>query len=76
MIYTVTFNPSLDYTVHMPVFKAGAINRTEQEAVYPGGKGINVGIILRRLGLPVKLLGFVTGFTGAEIERLSGLAGC
>ena len=76
MIYTVTFNPSLDYTVHMPVFQAGAINRTEQEAVYPGGKGINVGIILHRLGLPVKLLGFVAGFTGAEIERLSGLAGC
>lgn len=76
MIYTVTFNPSLDYTVHMPVFLAGAINRTEQEAVYPGGKGINVGIILHRLGLPVKLLGFVAGFTGAEIERLSGLAGC
>ena len=76
MIYTVTFNPSLDYTVHMPVFRAGAINRTEQEAVYPGGKGINVGIVLRRLGLPVKLLGFVAGFTGTEIERLSGLAGC
>jgi 1-phosphofructokinase len=76
MIYTVTFNPSLDYTVHMPLFQAGAINRTEQEAVYPGGKGINVGIILHRLGLPVKLLGFVAGFTGAEIERLSGLAGC
>jgi len=76
MIYTVTFNPSLDYTVHMPVFQAGAINRTEQEAVYPGGKGINVGIILHRLGLPVRLLGFVAGFTGAEIERLSGLAGC
>ena len=76
MIYTVTFNPSLDYTVHMPVFRAGAINRVVQEAVYPGGKGINVGIILRRLGLPVRLLGFVAGFTGAEIERLSCLAGC
>ena len=76
MIYTVTFNPSLDYTVHMPVFQAGAINRTGQEAVYPGGKGINVGIILHRLGLPVRLLGFVAGFTGAEIERLAGLAGC
>ena len=46
MIYTVTFNPSLDYTVHMPVFRAGAINRVVQEAVYPGGKGINGGIIL------------------------------
>ena len=69
MIYTVTFNPSLDYTVHMPVFQAGAINRVAREAVYPGGKGINVGIILHRLG-------FVAGFTGAEIERLSGVAGC
>ena len=76
MIYTVTFNPSLDYTVHMPVFQAGAINRVAREAVYPGGKGINVGIILHRLGLPVRLLGFVAGFTGAEIERLSGVAGC
>ena len=76
MIYTVTFNPSLDYTVHMPVFQAGAINRVAREAVYPCGKGINVGIILHRLGLPVRLLGFVAGFTGAEIERLSGVAGC
>ena len=76
MIYTVTFNPSLDYTVHMPVFRAGAINRVAREAVYPGGKGINVGIILHRLGMQVRLLGFVAGFTGAEIERLSGMAGC
>ena len=76
MIYTVTFNPSLDYTVHMPVFQVGAINRVAREAVYPGGKGINVGIILHRLGLSVRLLGFVAGFTGAEIERLSDLAGC
>ena len=76
MIYTVTFNPSLDYTVHMPVFRAGAINRVAREAVYPGGKGVNVGIILHRLGLAVRLLGFVAGFTGAEIERLAVVAGC
>ncbi|MBR4908023.1 MAG: 1-phosphofructokinase family hexose kinase [Acidaminococcaceae bacterium] len=76
MIYTVTFNPSLDYTVHMQVFRAGAINRVAREAVYPGGKGINVGIILHRLGMPVRLLGFVAGFTGAEIERLAVVAGC
>lgn len=76
MIYTVTFNPSLDYTVHVPVFRVGAINRVAREAVYPGGKGINVGIILHRLGLPVRLLGFVAGFTGVEIERLAVVAGC
>ena len=76
MIYTVTFNPSLDSTVYMPLFRAGAINRVAREAVYPGGKGINVGIILHRLGMPVRLLGFVAGFTGAEIERLAVVAGC
>ena len=76
MICTVTCNPSLDYTVRLPVFRAGAINRVAQEAIYPGGKGINVGIVLQRLGLPVKLLGFTAGFTGREIQRLCRQAGC
>lgn len=76
MFYTVTFNPSLDYTVHMPVFAAGTINRTSREAIYPGGKGINVGIVLGRLGVKAKLLGFAAGFTGREIERLTRAAGC
>lgn len=76
MFYTVTFNPSLDYTVHLPFLTIGAINRTEREAIYPGGKGINVGIVLKRLGFPVRLLGFTAGFTGREIERLSRQEGC
>lgn len=71
MIYTVTFNPSLDYVVQMKTFTAGAINRAESEQVYPGGKGINVSLVLGHLGMPTKMLGFVAGFTGQEIERLA-----
>lgn len=71
MIYTVTFNPSLDYVVQMKTFTAGAINRAEAEQVYPGGKGINVSLVLGHLGIPTKMLGFVAGFTGQEIERLA-----
>lgn len=71
MIYTVTFNPSLDYVVHMNEFSAGAINRAEKEMVYPGGKGINVSLVLGHLQVPTKMLGFVAGFTGQEIERLA-----
>ena len=70
MIYTVTFNPSLDYVVHMPRFAAGAINRAEQEHIYPGGKGINVALVLGSLHTPARMLGFTAGFTGREIERL------
>ena len=71
MIYTVTFNPSLDYVVHMKKFTAGDINRAEQEMIYPGGKGINVSLVLGNLHIPSKMLGFVAGFTGKEIERLA-----
>lgn len=71
MIYTVTFNPSLDYVVHMKKFIAGDINRAEKEMIYPGGKGINVALVLENLHIPAKALGFVAGFTGREIERLS-----
>ena len=70
MIYTVTFNPSLDYVVHMPRFAAGAINRAEQEHIYPGGTGINVALVLGSLHTPARMLGFTAGFTGREIERL------
>lgn len=71
VIYTVTFNPSLDYVVYMHDFAAGAINRAEQERIYPGGKGINVSLVLGHLGIPSRMLGFVAGFTGREIERLA-----
>ena len=69
MIYTVTFNPSLDYVVDVKNFKTGQVNRTEQEKMFPGGKGINVSIVLKNLGLENTALGFVAGFTGDEIER-------
>lgn len=72
MIYTVTFNPTLDYgVVHMKTFTAGDINRAEQEMIYPGGKGINVSLVLGNLHIPSKMLGFIAGFTGREIERLA-----
>lgn len=69
MIYTVTLNPSLDYIVSVEDFKMGLTNRTESELILPGGKGINVSIVLRNLGIDSTALGFVAGFTGAEIER-------
>ena len=69
MIYTVTFNPSLDYVVKVNDLKLGRVNRTEEEDVYPGGKGINVSIVLKNLGYDSSALGFIAGFTGDEIER-------
>ena len=76
MIYTVTFNPSLDYVVQVDDFVVGEINRTRAESIYPGGKGINVSLVLQNLGLPSVALGFTAGFSGAEIERLLQEAGC
>lgn len=70
MIYTVTFNPSLDYVVNMPSLKVGDINRTTEEFMFPGGKGINVSLVLHNLGLKSTALGFTAGFTGQEIIRL------
>lgn len=69
MIYTVTFNPSIDYVIQVKDFKAGQINRTHFETLLPGGKGINVSIVLHNLGHESTALGFVSGFTGKEIER-------
>lgn len=69
MIYTVTFNPSLDYIVSMSSFEMGMTNRTTQEQMFPGGKGINVSIVLRNLGIENTALGFTAGFTGEEIEK-------
>lgn len=69
MIYTVTFNPSLDYTIHVDNFTPGMVNRTTHERVFAGGKGINVSIVLKNLGFENTALGFLAGFTGQEIER-------
>lgn len=69
MIYTVTFNPSLDYIVSVDDFKLGLTNRTSSELLLPGGKGINVSTILTNLGIESTALGFVAGFTGDEIVR-------
>ncbi len=68
MIYTVTFNPSLDYVVRVKDFKAGQINRTYFEEIQPGGKGINVSVVLKNLGHDSTALGFMAGFTGREIQ--------
>lgn len=76
MIYTVTFNPSLDYIVKVPSFQLGAVNRTESEKVLSGGKGINVSIVLKNLGIDSVALGFIAGFTGAQIERGVKAFGC
>lgn len=69
MVYTVTFNPAVDYIVHTKELRAGATNRSDSEEIYFGGKGINVSIVLSELGVKSKALGFVAGFTGAAIER-------
>lgn len=67
MIYTVTFNPSLDYIVRTPKLTPGQINRTRNEQVLAGGKGINVSIVLNNLGQNTTALGFIAGFTGQEV---------
>lgn len=69
MIYTVTFNPALDYVVWVDYFTTGSVNRTAEEKIFYGGKGINVSAVLASLGYPSTALGFVAGFTGDEIER-------
>ena len=72
MVYTVTFNPAIDYVIHMGEVRLGATNRSKREEMYFGGKGINVSIVLRELGIDTKALGFTAGFTGEAIE--TGLA--
>lgn len=69
MIYTVTFNPSLDYIVSVDHFVTGRVNRTVKELMFPGGKGINVSIVLNNLGMESTALGFIAGFTGDEIKN-------
>lgn len=70
MIYTVTLNPSLDYFVTADSLEPGKTNRTSMERMMPGGKGINVSIVLKNLGIENTALGFAAGFTGREIARL------
>ncbi len=70
LIYTVTFNPSLDYIVDVKDFRPGLTNRSSGEVLYPGGKGINVSLVLKNLGIDSKALGFIAGFTGKEIKRM------
>lgn len=69
MIYTVTFNPALDYVIRMESLNLGMVNRSSAEAVYYGGKGINVSTVLKNIGVDSVALGFVAGFTGKEIEE-------
>lgn len=76
MIYTVTFNPCLDYIVSVDDFTLGRVNRTTKELVYPGGKGINVSLVLKNLGMESTALGFTAGFTGTEIEQALQRWGC
>lgn len=75
MIATVTFNPSLDYIARTDDLRLGTVNRTTFEQVLPGGKGVNVSIVLGNLGHGSTALGFVAGFTGAELCRLCAEAG-
>lgn len=75
MIYTVTFNPSLDYIVRADNLTLGKINRATYEQILPGGKGINVSIVLGNLGHESRALGFSAGFTGDALEGLCAEAG-
>ena len=68
MIYTITFNPALDYISQVENFEIGKINRTQTEKILPGGKGLNVSIVLKNLGIESTALGFVAGFTGEELK--------
>lgn len=69
MIYTITFNPSIDYMVSVDHFQIGQVNRATKEYILPGGKGINVSIVLKNLGIESTALGFIAGFTGEEIRN-------
>ena len=76
MIYTVTFNPSLDYIVQVSKFQQGLVNRSSSEEILVGGKGINVSIVLKNLGYQSTVWGFIGGFVGQEIENRIQEAGC
>lgn len=69
MIYTCTFNPSVDYQMHTSQIHLGELNRINETAFYPGGKGINVSRVLQELKIPSVALGFAGGFTGEFIKQ-------
>ncbi len=69
MVYTVTFNPAVDYVVHTNEIAVGGVNRAKSEKIFFGGKGINVSMVLSELGVKSKALGFIAGFTGDAIEK-------
>jgi len=70
VIYTITFNPSLDYIASCEDFRLGETNRVSKEIIFPGGKGINVSIVLSNFKVDTTALGFLAGFTGEEIKKL------
>ncbi len=76
MVYTVTFNPSLDYVVQVKDFKDNAVSRTDSEFVYAGGKGNNVAVVISALGQKSQALGFRSGFTGTAMEQMLKEYGC
>lgn len=76
MIYTVTFNPSLDYVIQVDNLTLGNVNRTTKEAVFPGGKGVNVSVMLSNLGISSTALGFIAGFTGEQLKKMLTEFGC
>lgn len=70
MIYTITFNPALDYIMTIDSLEVGSVNRSKTEKILPGGKGINVSMVLTNMGVENTALGFVAGFTG-KISKIS-----
>ena len=76
MVYTVTFNPSLDYILRLDALEKGEINRVTYENILPGGKGLNVSMVLKNLGHESQALGFVAGFTGEAVEKQFASFGC
>ncbi len=76
MIYTITFNPALDYIMAVDNMREGEVNRTRTEKILAGGKGINVSFVLNNMGVDNTALGFISGFTGGEIDRILKEAGC
>ena len=69
MVYTVTFNPAVDYIVRTDEINVGKVNRSISEEILFGGKGINISLVLKELGIKSKALGFIAGFTGRAIEE-------
>lgn len=69
MFYTVTLNPALDYILQVDDFGIGKINRTKTEKILPGGKGLNVSMVLKNLEIDTVAIGFIAGFTGDELKK-------